>query len=135
MTGFRGLNSHVISIGYRGLTPIVGVPRSILAEFQSVTMVRPRLSGLVLGVSIVELGTRVTAPLGGPAAGSDRHWRAQDIDPASGLLALERGQIQSLANTGVLHYRSRFSDHDDPAPGRHLVRTWHREPGRRSYDG
>ena len=28
-----------------------------------------------------------------------------------------------------------FEDHEDPAKKRHLFRTWHREHGRRSYDG
>ncbi len=50
-------------------------------------------------------------------------------------LAIERGQLQYLDNVRVAHYRSEFRDHEDPGLKRHLVRTWHRERGRRSYDG
>ncbi len=50
-------------------------------------------------------------------------------------LPIERGQIQYLNNAEVAHYRSEFTDHDDPALKRHLVRTWHRDRGRASYDG
>lgn len=50
-------------------------------------------------------------------------------------LPIERGQIQYLNNAGVAHYRSEFTDHDDPALKRHLVRTWHRDRGQVSYDG
>ena len=48
---------------------------------------------------------------------------------------LERGQLQYLNNRDVLHYRSGFTDHPDPARKRHLIRTWHRDWGRPSYDG
>lgn len=50
-------------------------------------------------------------------------------------LPIERGQIQYLNNVEVAHYRSEFTDHDDPALKRHLVRTWHRDRGQASYDG
>ncbi len=50
-------------------------------------------------------------------------------------LPIERGQIQYLNNAEVAHYRSEFTDHDDPALKRHLVRTWHRDRGQVSYDG
>lgn len=49
--------------------------------------------------------------------------------------AIERGQLQYLDNNDVAHFRSEFSDHPEPALKRHLVRTWHRNAGRRSYDG
>ena len=48
---------------------------------------------------------------------------------------LQRGQLQYLNNREVAHYRSHFEDHPDPALKRHLYRTWHRNRGRRSYDG
>lgn len=50
-------------------------------------------------------------------------------------LPIERGQLQFLNNRNVAHYRSRFTDHPDPARKRHLVRTWHRESGLPTYDG
>jgi len=49
-------------------------------------------------------------------------------------LPLERGQMQYLNNRDVAHYRSEFQDHPEPAQQRHLVRTWHRESGQRTYD-
>lgn len=50
-------------------------------------------------------------------------------------LPIERGQIQYLNNVTVAHYRSEFRDNPDETRKRHLVRTWHRDWGRRSYDG
>ena len=50
-------------------------------------------------------------------------------------LPLEQGQIQYLNNREVAHYRSHFEDPEDPALKRHLIRTWHRDGGRPSYDG
>lgn len=50
-------------------------------------------------------------------------------------LPLARGQMQYLNNRVLAHYRSRFVDHDDPAKKRHLIRTWHRDRGRPTYDG
>lgn len=50
-------------------------------------------------------------------------------------LPIERGQVQFLNNRDVAHYRSQFTDHEDPARKRHLVRTWHREQGLPTYDG
>ena len=47
---------------------------------------------------------------------------------------LESGQIQFLNNLELVHYRSRFIDHEDPMLKRHLYRTWHRDSGSRSYD-
>ena len=48
---------------------------------------------------------------------------------------LESGQIQFLNNLELVHYRSRFIDHEYPTLKRHLYRTWHRNSGARSYDG
>lgn len=50
-------------------------------------------------------------------------------------LPIERGQLQFLNNETIAHYRSEFTDGDDPAMKRHLVRTWHREQGLPTYDG
>jgi len=61
-----------------------------------------------------------------------------DISNADELwfeLPVERGQMQFLNNAEVAHYRSDFIDHDDPAFKRHLVRTWHRDWGRQTFDG
>lgn len=49
--------------------------------------------------------------------------------------ALEKGQIQYLNNAEVGHYRSEFSDFDEPDRKRHLYRLWHRDEGSISYDG
>jgi len=48
---------------------------------------------------------------------------------------LERGQVQYLNNHELGHYRSDFTDSDDPKKKRHLYRLWHREEGRITYDG
>ncbi len=48
---------------------------------------------------------------------------------------LKRGQLQFLNNLELVHFRSQFTDHEDPASKRHLFRTWHRNTGARSYDG
>ncbi|MCY4453483.1 MAG: TauD/TfdA family dioxygenase [Immundisolibacterales bacterium] len=50
-------------------------------------------------------------------------------------MPLERGQIQYLENQRVAHYRSTFTDGDDPAAKRMLVRMWHREEGLPTYEG
>ncbi len=50
-------------------------------------------------------------------------------------LPIERGQMQFLNNVETAHYRSKFTDRDDAARKRHLVRTWHRDWGQRTYDG
>ncbi len=50
-------------------------------------------------------------------------------------LPVERGQMQFLNNTETAHYRSTFTDNEDPAKKRHLVRTWHRDWGRPTFDG
>jgi len=48
---------------------------------------------------------------------------------------LERGQVQYLNNHELGHYRSDFTDSDDPKKKRHLYRLWHREEGGITYDG
>ncbi|MDH3662882.1 MAG: TauD/TfdA family dioxygenase [Alphaproteobacteria bacterium] len=48
---------------------------------------------------------------------------------------LERGQVQYLNNHELGHYRSAFTDGDDPTKKRHLYRLWHRSEGDRTYDG
>ena len=48
---------------------------------------------------------------------------------------LDRGQLQYLENQRVAHYRSEFTDGDDPAEKRRLVRMWHRDEGLPTYDG
>ncbi|MDH3581306.1 MAG: TauD/TfdA family dioxygenase [Hyphomicrobiales bacterium] len=50
-------------------------------------------------------------------------------------LAIERGQIQYLNNIEVAHYRSDFTDHENPEFKRHLVRTWHRDRGGPAFHG
>ena len=57
-------------------------------------------------------------------------------DPAHRLdLWLERGQIQFLNNRFVVHGRTNYVDHDDPARHRHLVRLWLRAGDRRHFRG
>ncbi len=50
-------------------------------------------------------------------------------------LPLERGQMQYLNNREVAHYRSEFQDYPQAEKQRHLIRTWHRDSGKRTYDG
>ncbi|OED38909.1 hypothetical protein AB833_17915 [Chromatiales bacterium (ex Bugula neritina AB1)] len=50
-------------------------------------------------------------------------------------LPIERGHIQYLSNTSIVHYRSEFTDNPNPALKRHLVRTWHRDFASPTYDG
>ena len=50
-------------------------------------------------------------------------------------LPVQRGHCQFLNNRNLVHYRSGFTDHEDPALKRHLIRTWHRGWGAPSYDG
>ncbi len=57
---------------------------------------------------------------------------AADLWVEAPLLA---GQLQYLNNRETAHYRGSFVDHPDPARKRHLYRTWHRDRGKRSYDG
>jgi len=50
-------------------------------------------------------------------------------------LAVERGHIQLLSNTSIVHYRSEFTDDPDPMLKRHLIRTWYRDRGLPTYNG
>jgi alpha-ketoglutarate-dependent taurine dioxygenase len=50
-------------------------------------------------------------------------------------LPIEQGQMQFLNNIDIAHYRSAFRDSEDAERKRHLVRTWHRDAGRPTYDG
>ncbi len=57
-------------------------------------------------------------------------------DPAHRLdLWLERGQIQVLNNRVIVHGRTPYQDHEDPALRRHLVRLWLRAGDRRQFRG
>ena len=57
-------------------------------------------------------------------------------DPAHRLdLWLEPGQIQLLNNRVIVHGRTAYEDHDDPAHRRHLVRLWLRAGDRRHFRG
>ncbi len=49
--------------------------------------------------------------------------------------ALERGQIQILNNRVIVHGRTPYQDHADPARRRHLVRLWLRAGDRRQFRG
>ena len=64
---------------------------------------------------MVDLGCEATAERPSPTAGRARAWRGGSVDTA--------------------HWRSQFTDHDDPAKKRWLVRTWLRDTGAPSYDG
>jgi Taurine catabolism dioxygenase TauD, TfdA family len=48
---------------------------------------------------------------------------------------LRRGDIQYLNNHWCAHFRSAFTDSEDPALKRHLVRVWYRDWGGPGYDG
>ena len=50
-------------------------------------------------------------------------------------LPVERGHLQYINNIDIAHYRSEIVDDPDPSKKRHLVRSWHRDGGRVSYDG
>ena len=76
----------------------------------------------------IEIDSQAAAALDAVAAATD--------DPDLWFeLPIERGQIQYLDNRDLVHYRSHFTDHEDPALRRHLVRTWHREADGPGYDG
>ena len=49
--------------------------------------------------------------------------------------SLEKGQIQYVNNQEIGHYRSHFTDHEQPEKKRHLYRLWHRSNGHHSYHG
>lgn len=50
-------------------------------------------------------------------------------------MLMERGQMQYLNNSVVLHYRSSYVDYDEPERKRHCVRMWFREEGEPTYNG
>lgn len=50
-------------------------------------------------------------------------------------MRMERGQLQFLNNRGVVHYRSAFTDYDEPERKRRLIRIWCRNDGRPTYNG
>ncbi len=94
------------------------------------------------------IGARVNTSLvrkGYAVAGEDLDADAADALAALDTLAAEpglwieqalaRGQVQYLNNRDIVHYRSGFIDHEDPALKRHLIRTWHRGWGGAGYDG
>lgn len=90
-----------------------------------------------VNVGLVRQGYRVAGEtMDGEAADALAAFDAIAADPQLWMeLPIERGQLQYLNNRDVAHYRSRFTDHGDPALKRHLIRTWHRDRGRPSYDG
>lgn len=49
--------------------------------------------------------------------------------------SMKRGQLQYLNNHWCAHFRSSFTDGDDPSSKRHLVRAWYRDRGQPTYDG
>lgn len=50
-------------------------------------------------------------------------------------MRMEPGQLQYLNNRGVVHYRSAFTDYDEPERKRLLIRVWCRDEGRPTYNG
>jgi alpha-ketoglutarate-dependent taurine dioxygenase len=71
-------------------------------------------------------------------AGTEAVRRLDDFlsDPAHRLdLWLERGQIQVLNNRVIVHGRTPYEDHEEPARRRHLVRLWLRAGDRRHFRG
>ena len=62
--------------------------------------------------------------------------KAVSEDPAIWFsLPIRRGHIQYINNIEIAHYRSEIIDDSDPAKKRHLIRTWHRDEGKTTYDG
>lgn len=54
-------------------------------------------------------------------------------DPAIQLsFYMEPGDVQIANNYSVLHARTKYEDHDDPAERRHLLRAWLTLPNGRS---
>ncbi|MCZ6645123.1 MAG: TauD/TfdA family dioxygenase, partial [SAR324 cluster bacterium] len=48
---------------------------------------------------------------------------------------IQPGQLQFVNNHTFGHGRTAYRDPEDKALGRHMLRLWHREWGRRSYSG
>lgn len=90
-----------------------------------------------VNVGLVRKGYEIAgAAMDEEAAAALAAFEALAEDPGVWIeLPIERGQLQYLNNREIGHYRSHFTDHADPALKRHLVRTWHRDWGRPTYDG
>ena len=90
-----------------------------------------------VNLDLVRKGYRIAGQdIDSEAADALEAFRALAADPAFWIeLPLERGHCQFLNNRNLVHYRSSFTDHEDPALKRHLIRTWHRGWGAPSYDG
>ena len=50
-------------------------------------------------------------------------------------MKLEKGQVQYFNNRECLHHRSGFTDHEEPAQRRHMLRLWYRKSGLPFFDG
>lgn len=50
-------------------------------------------------------------------------------------MRMERGQLQYLNNRQLVHYRSAFTDFEEPDRKRRVVRIWYRDAGRPTYNG
>ncbi len=48
---------------------------------------------------------------------------------------IARGQVQFINNRQFAHNRTDFKDATEPHLKRHMIRTWSREEGRRSFHG
>ena len=48
---------------------------------------------------------------------------------------IEPGQLQMVNNRCIGHGRNAYTDSQNPAQRRHLLRLWHRDAGRRGYGG
>jgi len=49
--------------------------------------------------------------------------------------SMQRGQLQYLNNHWCAHFRSAFTDGNEPSSKRHLVRAWYRDRGKPTYEG
>ena len=88
-------------------------------------------------VSLVRKGYAVAdTPMDQPLSVALRRLETITSDPALWFeLPLDSGHLQFLNNREIAHYRSPFTDQPDATKKRHLVRTWHRDWGRPTYDG
>ena len=48
-------------------------------------------------------------------------------------LTIERGQVQYIDNRHFAHSRTDFTDPPEPKLRRHMIRTWTRDEGRRTF--
>ena len=90
-----------------------------------------------MNVSLVRKGYEVAGePIDAELEGALDALEHVTADPALWFeLPIERGQLQFLNNVSTAHYRSEFVDFDEPSRKRHLLRSWHRDWGRVTYDG